>query len=83
MPQCKWHALGLGLVFCRDVVGDVPLEWYKDEEHIGYDRGGSRIIKQGKADKLDSLLARNDASQVHCALCKASVHVALGPPSAL
>lgn len=42
----------------------MPLEWYKDEEHIGYDRGGQRIVKAGKADKLDSLLARNDASQV-------------------
>lgn len=22
----------------RNTVGDVPLEWYKNEEHIGYDR---------------------------------------------
>ena len=58
---------------CSCAVGDVPLEWYKDEEHIGYDRAGQRIVKAGKADKLDSLLARNDASQVvvflHACFC--------------
>jgi hypothetical protein len=24
----------------RNTIGKVPLEWYKDEEHIGYDRRG-------------------------------------------
>jgi hypothetical protein len=24
-------------VLCLCAVGDVPLEWYKDEDHIGYD----------------------------------------------
>ncbi|XP_066306279.1 ribosome biogenesis protein BOP1 homolog isoform X2 [Miscanthus floridulus] len=27
----------------RNTVGDVPLEWYKDEEHIGYDIDGRKI----------------------------------------
>lgn len=53
--------------FCA-AVGEVPLEWYKDEEHIGYDKDGARIIKKGKRDKLDALLARNDGSQVAASL---------------
>lgn len=41
-------------------VGDVPLKWYKDEEHIGYDRDGTKVKKGPRQDKLDALLARND-----------------------
>ena len=45
-------------------MGKVPLEWYKDEEHIGYDKEGQRIVKSGKRDKLDALLDRNDSARV-------------------
>ena len=41
-------------------VGEVPLEWYKDELHIGYDREGRKVAKGPRQDKLDALLARND-----------------------
>ena len=41
-------------------VGEVPLEWYKDELHIGYDREGRKVSKGPRRDKLDALLARND-----------------------
>ena len=44
----------------RNTVGDVPLEWYSDEEHIGYDKDGEKIIKSKKKDALDRLLERND-----------------------
>lgn len=44
-------------------MGDVPLEWYKHEEHIGYDKDGSRLIKKDQRDKLDQLLDRNDAER--------------------
>eukprot|EP00892_Ulva_mutabilis_P006986 jgi/Ulvmu1/465/UM001_0472.1 len=45
----------------RNTVGNVPLEWYKHEEHIGYDRDGEPIKRKGKpGDMLDTLLARND-----------------------
>ena len=44
-------------------VGDVPLEWYKDEEHIEYDKDGTRIIRRGRKDRLDQLLDRNDAAR--------------------
>ncbi|CAI5481083.1 unnamed protein product, partial [Closterium sp. Yama58-4] len=48
----------------RNTVGRVPLEWYKEEGHIGYDREGKRIMKQkgraAKGDKLDEFLAHTD-----------------------
>ncbi|KAD3067389.1 hypothetical protein E3N88_35269 [Mikania micrantha] len=44
----------------RNTIGDVPLEWYKDEEHIGYDIAGKKIKKKERVDKLDSFLARTD-----------------------
>ena len=39
------------------------MEWYKGEEHIGYDREGQKIIKQKRKDRLEALLARNDSSK--------------------
>ena len=41
-------------------MGEVPLEWYKDELHVGYDREGRKVGKGPRRDKLDALLARND-----------------------
>jgi hypothetical protein len=55
-------------------VGAVPLEWYKDEDHIGYDKDGRRIMKKARGDQLDALLRRNDSKKV-CVCC---VCVALG-----
>uniref|UniRef100_A0A7N0V2K0 Ribosome biogenesis protein BOP1 homolog n=1 Tax=Kalanchoe fedtschenkoi TaxID=63787 RepID=A0A7N0V2K0_KALFE len=46
-----------------NTVGDVPLEWYKDEEHIGYDIAGRKIKKKERLDKLDSFLASIDDSE--------------------
>ena len=42
----------------------MPLEWYKPEEHIGYDQEGNRLIKKGQKDTLDRMLARNDSTKV-------------------
>lgn len=44
-------------------VGRVPLEWYKDEEHIGYDHDANKIIRRKRQDRLDALLARNDSGK--------------------
>ena len=45
----------------RNTVGDVPLSWYKHEDHIGYDRDGARIVKKERSkDALDRLLERNE-----------------------
>lgn len=47
----------------RNTVGDVPLQWYEDEPHIGYDNTGKKIKKREKQDKLDSFLANVDDSK--------------------
>ncbi|KAE9449591.1 hypothetical protein C3L33_18511, partial [Rhododendron williamsianum] len=44
-------------------LGEVPLVWYKDEEHIGYDITGKKIKKKERQDKLDSFLASADDSK--------------------
>lgn len=46
----------------RNTVGDVPLEWYREEEHIGYDVTGKKIKKKEREDKLQSFLASADDS---------------------
>ena len=47
----------------RNTVGDVPLVWYKDEQHIGYDRDAKKLIRRERKDKLDTLLAQTDTKQ--------------------
>ena len=37
----------------------MPLEWYQDEEHIGYDREGDKLLRKAQRDRLDALLARH------------------------
>ena len=45
---------------CTPAVGDVPLQWYKDELHVGYDRDGRKVIKGPRRDRMDRLLAQAD-----------------------
>lgn len=47
----------------RNTIGDAPLEWYKEEEHIGYDIAGKKLKKKERQDKLDSFLASADDSK--------------------
>ncbi|KAJ8755615.1 hypothetical protein K2173_022210 [Erythroxylum novogranatense] len=47
----------------RNTVGDVPLEWYRDEKHIGYDITGKKITKKDRQDKLVSFLESADDSK--------------------
>ena len=44
----------------KNRVGNVPLKWYKDHDHIGYDISGKRIARKPKKDAIDELLARRD-----------------------
>jgi ribosome biogenesis protein ERB1 len=44
----------------RNTIGTVPFEWYKDEEHIGYDKSGKKLKKRERQDKLDLLLQSAD-----------------------
>lgn len=52
---------------CRMAVGNVPLKWYKHEEHIGYDREGGKLIKKGQRDKLEEHMAKQVPTHTTCA----------------
>lgn len=41
----------------RNTVGNIPMEWYKDFPHIGYDLDGKKIFKPIRnKDELDEFL---------------------------
>lgn len=44
----------------RNTIGDVPLEFYNDEEHIGYEITGKKIKKKERQDRLAKFLASAD-----------------------
>ncbi|XP_061429307.1 LOW QUALITY PROTEIN: ribosome biogenesis protein BOP1 [Lethenteron reissneri] len=45
----------------RNTVGNIPLEWYEDYPHIGYDLDGKKIIKPIRSkDELDEFLDKMD-----------------------
>ncbi|KAJ3218866.1 Ribosome biogenesis protein 1 [Dinochytrium kinnereticum] len=39
-----------------NTIGNVPLEWYEDHDHIGYDLSGQKIKKVAKSDALETFL---------------------------
>jgi len=51
------------LCCCQDIrntVGNIPMEWYREFEHIGYDLLGKKIIKPEQGDELDEFVNRMD-----------------------
>lgn len=51
----------MGLQDIRNTVGNIPMEWYKDFPHIGYDLDGKRIYKPIRnKDELDEFLDKMD-----------------------
>jgi ribosome biogenesis protein ERB1 len=44
----------------RNTVGNVPMSWYDDFPHIGYDVDGKRIMKPAQGDELDKFLKSLD-----------------------
>jgi len=44
----------------RNRIGNVPLEWYKDEDHVGYDLAGERIMRTLSTGEIDALLESKD-----------------------
>lgn len=42
----------------RNTIGNVPLNWYDEYPHIGYDLDGRKLVKPKKEDKLDEFLRR-------------------------
>jgi ribosome biogenesis protein ERB1 len=54
----------------RNTVGNVPMSWYAEEPHVGYDLDGAKLLKKAGAgergtggDALDAFLARADSSR--------------------
>ncbi|KAF9008687.1 NUC169 domain-containing protein [Cyathus striatus] len=41
-------------------VGDVPMHWYDDLPHIGYDVNGKKVLRPAQGDELDKFLATVD-----------------------
>jgi len=41
-------------------IGNVPLEWYKDQDHIGYTLSGERLTKVISESEIDNLLQQAD-----------------------
>ncbi|KAJ2341788.1 Ribosome biogenesis protein erb1, partial [Coemansia sp. RSA 2618] len=47
-----------------NTIGDVPIEWYADYPHIGYDIDGKRVMRPATGDELDKFLANMDDPDV-------------------
>mmetsp|Transcript_2035 Transcript_2035/g.2905 ORF Transcript_2035/g.2905 Transcript_2035/m.2905 type:complete len:711 (-) Transcript_2035:158-2290(-) len=44
----------------KNRIGNVPLEWYDEEDHIGYNVAGKKIMRKDRGDLVDEFLARTD-----------------------
>ncbi|XP_011498844.1 PREDICTED: ribosome biogenesis protein BOP1 homolog [Ceratosolen solmsi marchali] len=42
----------------RNTVGNIPLKWYDNSKHIGYDWDGKQILKPEQGNQLDNFLRR-------------------------
>lgn len=42
----------------RNTVGNIPMNWYNDYAHLGYDWDGKKVMKPLKEDELDNFLKR-------------------------
>ncbi|KAK6624767.1 hypothetical protein RUM44_011627 [Polyplax serrata] len=42
----------------RNTVGNIPMNWYDDYPHLGYDWDGKKIFKPQNRDQLDEFLSR-------------------------
>ncbi|KAJ2554321.1 Ribosome biogenesis protein erb1 [Coemansia sp. RSA 1933] len=47
-----------------NTIGNVPIEWYEDYPHIGYDVDGKRVMRPATGDELDKFLANMDDPDV-------------------
>uniref|UniRef100_A0A8R1XZF8 Ribosome biogenesis protein BOP1 homolog n=1 Tax=Onchocerca volvulus TaxID=6282 RepID=A0A8R1XZF8_ONCVO len=44
----------------RNTIGNIPIEWYDDFKHIGYDKDGNQIDSAEKKDGMEEFLDRMD-----------------------
>lgn len=42
----------------RNTVGNIPMNWYDDYPHVGYDWDGKKIIKPERGDQLDNFMEK-------------------------
>lgn len=42
----------------RNTIGNIPVKWYDEYKHIGYDWDAKKIIKPERGDQLDDFLKR-------------------------
>ncbi len=38
--------------------GDVPIDWYKAFDHLGYDIKGNRVIKEDQSDEIEKFIEK-------------------------
>ncbi|WVW82824.1 ribosome biogenesis protein ERB1 [Kwoniella bestiolae CBS 10118] len=43
-----------------NTVGNIPMEWYDDMPHIGYDVNGRKIFRPAQGDELDKFLSNTE-----------------------
>jgi ribosome biogenesis protein ERB1 len=57
-----WNGLSFAMHLqdIRNTIGNVPLEWYKEFDHIGYDLFGKKIGKPKAGDEIDKFLDKMD-----------------------
>ena len=44
----------------RNTIGNIPVNWYDNYDHIGYDVEGNKLIKPKQGDALDEFLEKVD-----------------------
>lgn len=44
----------------RNTVGNIPMKWYDEYDHLGYDWDGRKIFKPPKVDELEKFLSKMD-----------------------
>jgi len=44
----------------RNTIGNIPINWYDEHEHLGYNLDGKQIRKPKRGDELDAFLAKMD-----------------------
>lgn len=42
----------------RNTVGNIPMNWYDEYPHVGYDWDGKKIIKPERGDQLDNFMEK-------------------------
>ena len=42
----------------RNTIGNIPINWYDEHDHLGYNLDGKQIRKPKRGDELDAFLAK-------------------------